>query len=255
MSSALPPDPAAGVFETLLVLDGAPVELEAHLERMSKSLRELFGGAPPAGARELVRERARPLRLGRLRFTVAPAAGGELAAEVVTAPVQQTDVFPSWERALELRSFVVPGGLGAHKWADRAYVNGLESPLPKGSLALLLDSGDEVLEASRANVFAIEGDTLVTPPVDGRILPGIARSRAIAAARSLGVEVLEQALSRERLLAASHAFVTGSVRGVEPVRALDGARLERPGPLADEIAAAMKPLWLGRDAASSAASL
>jgi para-aminobenzoate synthetase / 4-amino-4-deoxychorismate lyase len=251
MSRPLTPDPAAGVFETLLVSDGSPVELDAHLRRLSASTRELYGADPPADTRELALEHAGPLTLGRLRVTVAPAAAGELAAEAATATVERASVFPSWERAVALRGFLVPGGLGAHKWADRTGLASLETDLPDGCIALLLDTGGEVLEASRANVFAVEGDVLVTPPADGRILPGVARTRAIELARSLGVEVREEKLSSERLLAASEAFVSGSVRGIEPVRGLDQSQLEVPGALVREIAAAMEALWIGPAAAST----
>jgi len=255
MPTVRAPDPASGVFETLLVLDGSPVELDAHLERISHSTGELFGSDLPPGTRELVHEHARPLPLGRLRLTATPAPGGELSAGVVTAAVGRADVFPSWDRAIELRRFLFPGGVGAHKWADRATLAALESELPEGCLPLLLDDGGVVLEASRANLFAVEGDVLITPPADGRILPGVARSRAIEAARSLGIEVREQELTLERLLAASEAFLTGSVRGVEPVRAVEDARLDRPGDGAREIAATMKRHWIGRGAASWAAAL
>jgi para-aminobenzoate synthetase/4-amino-4-deoxychorismate lyase len=37
------PDPALGVFDTLLVRDGVPVDLEAHLDRLADSVRELYG--------------------------------------------------------------------------------------------------------------------------------------------------------------------------------------------------------------------
>jgi branched-subunit amino acid aminotransferase/4-amino-4-deoxychorismate lyase len=36
------PDQSIGVFETLLVIGGSPIELDAHLERIGWSVRELF---------------------------------------------------------------------------------------------------------------------------------------------------------------------------------------------------------------------
>ena len=98
----------------------------------------------------------------------------------------------------------------------------------QGSLTLVLDADEEVLEASRANVFAVEGAVLVTPAADGRILPGVARARAIEAAHSLGIELREEALGIDRLIAAGEAFLTGSVRGVEPVRSIGDAELTEP---------------------------
>ena len=220
MSISIRPDPARGVMETMLVLEGAPVELEAHLDRLGRSAKELFGAELPPEARRLVLEHARALPLGRIRLTVAPDPAGVLRADTVTASVDPGDVFPSWERAVSLRAFPVRGGLGAHKWADRAALAEMESSLPRESLPLLVDADNEVLEASRANLFALAGETLITPAADGRILPGVARARAIEAARSLGCVVREQALTIEDLVAAGQAFLTGSVRGLEPVRAV-----------------------------------
>jgi para-aminobenzoate synthetase / 4-amino-4-deoxychorismate lyase len=238
-----------GVIETILVIDGTPVELESHLERLSWSLENLFAAEVPGGARELVREHARGLRLGRLRLTVAPAADGALRAHAATATVDAQDVFPAWERAIALRSFVIPGGLGAHKWADRAGLVQLESGESDCCVPLLLDGNGEVLEASRANLFAVEGDVLITPAADGRILAGVARARAIELARSLGIEVREQALTSDRLIAAKEAFLTGSVRGIEPVRSLDEAEFEAPGEAVAALAGEMRRSWIGKDAA------
>lgn len=250
VSDALWPDRAIGVFETLLILDGAPVELDAHLERLRFSVHELFGGELPPGTRELVLDRAAAIAIGRLRLTVAPRSGGGLDAEAITAAVDPDDVFPSWERAIALRPFVIHGGLGAHKWADRAGLAWTESSELDGWLPLVLDAGEEVLEASRANVFAVEHAVLITPAADGRILPGVARARAIEAARTLGLELREEALSAERLIAAGEAFLTGSVRGIEPVRSVGDAELEAPGEAVAALAAEMKRSWIGSEAAT-----
>ena len=43
-------------------------------------------------------------------------------------------------------------------------------------MPLLVDLDGLVLEASRANVVIREGDRLITPPLDGRILPGVTRA-------------------------------------------------------------------------------
>jgi para-aminobenzoate synthetase/4-amino-4-deoxychorismate lyase len=238
----------------MLVLDGSPVELDPHLGRLSASLRALFGAELPPRTRELALERSAALQVGRLRLTVAPREDGTLGAAAVASRVDPEELFPSWERAMALRPLLIPGGLGEHKWADRARLAWTEAGEAKGALPLVLDSGEEVLEASRANVFAIEDGVLLTPAADGRILPGVTRARAIETAGSLGIEVREERLDVRRLLAAGKAFLTGSVRGIEPVRAVGEAELAPPGELLEELAAELRRGWSGVGAAGSAAA-
>lgn len=209
------PDPARGVFETFLVRDGRPVELEAHLDRLTSSVTVLYTQPVPNDVEELVTDRARSLRLGRLRLTVAPNGHAVLATDVRVAPVQDALVFPAFSHAVRLSRLVIPGGLGAHKWADRRLVAEADGG---DSLPLVVDGDGSVLEASRANVFVVEGETVVTPPTDGRILAGVTRRRVLEL-----VPVREEAVSLERLLAADEVFLTGSVRGIESVRALEGS--------------------------------
>lgn len=242
------PDPAQGVFETLLVVAGEPVELGAHLDRLSSSLGALFGAAPPADLGNEVGERARGVRLGRLRIAIAPGSAGTRAVLAVEN-VDPADFFPARERGARLRSHVCDGGLGHHKWADRRLLDQIATGT---AVPLLLDRGDEVLEASRANVFAAVGQTLITPAADGRILPGIARAGAIGAAREAGIEVLERPLQRAELLAADEVFLTGSVRGVEPARSLDGVPLPAAGGLSRRVGAGLRQRWLAAPVAAAA---
>ena len=48
MTALPPPDPQLGVFETMLVHGGRPIELDAHFERLAASLETLFGGGIPS---------------------------------------------------------------------------------------------------------------------------------------------------------------------------------------------------------------
>jgi branched-chain amino acid aminotransferase len=88
--------------------------------------------------------------------------------------------------------------------------------------ALLLNQSGRVSEASVANIFALRGRSLSTPPsVDG-CLEGINRACVLELARELGFSVSERSLGRRDLLAADEVFLTGSGAGVVGVRSLDG---------------------------------
>lgn len=249
VQSSSRPDPRQGIFETLLVVAGRPVELDAHLARLAASIEELFGGEAAIDPREAIEERARELSLGRLRATLAPAADGRLALEIVTAEVDPAAVFPGPERAVDARTFLLEGGLGDHKWVDRKLLEETEARLAaEEAVPLIVDHGGAVLEASRANVFAVRGGTLSTPPADGRILPGIARSRVVGAAEAAGLRPQEAELTIGDLIAADEVFLAGSVRGVEPVGTIDGAELARRSDAGARIGAELRSAWMPGEA-------
>jgi para-aminobenzoate synthetase / 4-amino-4-deoxychorismate lyase len=238
------PDPARGVFETLLVVDGRPVELEAHLTRLLASAEALYGADAVVDPGEEIIIRAGEVRLGRLRVALAPRENDRLETEIRTTGIEPASLFPGPERAVSAHTLPLAEGLGEHKWVDRSLVDEHEAGLPAGEPALIVDRGDTVLEASRANVFAVRGRVLETPPADGRILPGIARRRIVEAAAAMGLETRECELTIGNLIAAEEVFFAGSVRGVEPVHAIDGVELACPHVIGAQVGAELKRAWL-----------
>ena len=124
---------------------------------------------------------------------------------------------------------VAPGGTGSVK-AMGNYAGGMAL-----AQRWAADGFDDVLyldarhsrfltETSGANAFVkLRSGTLVTPPLDDQVLPGITRDSVIRLARErLGVEVEERAISIEEILAdAEEVFCTGTAWTVQPVRELD----------------------------------
>jgi para-aminobenzoate synthetase / 4-amino-4-deoxychorismate lyase len=229
------PDPAHGVFETMLVRDGRPLELGAHLERLAASVARLYGVPDVPGVEELVIDQARGMRLGRVRVTATPNRGGNLMTDVRRAPVADTTVFPAFSHAVRLRPLTVAGGLGAHKWADRRILDEADDG---DAVPLVVDVDGSVLEAARANVFVVEDGHVFTPPADGRILPGVTRRRVLEL-----LPVREEAISLDRLVAADEVFLSGSVRGIEPVRDCDGVGKWPTGTVTPVVADELRRLW------------
>lgn len=236
------PDPEQGVFETLLVVDGRPVELDAHLARIEASLEELYPDRDPPSLDVPVERgpyghpRSGTSGADVLRIVVAPEGGGRLVAQSEVRRVR-----PGGK--ISLHSLPLAGGLGAHKWADRGLLDEAQASLPADALPLILDRDGAALEAARANLFAVRDGALFTPPLDGRILPGITRARVLELALAAGLDANEGPLLREDLLAADEVFLTGSVRGIEPVSSLDGAGLTGRGEVAAGLAATLLETW------------
>lgn len=251
MSAPPHADPGEGVFETTLVHHGRPVELDAHVERITASLLSFFGAALPSTTRGEVIDSASGLRWGRVRFTVLPDAG-RLETRVAAEEIDPAAVFPGPDRAVLLRSHTVEGGLGEHKWADRRLLERAAAEMRADELPLLLDGDGSVLEASRGSVFCAGDGWLTTPPADGRILPGIARRQAIAVARAAGVEVREAKLTLDDLRR-GEVFLAGSVRGIEPVRALEGIALPGASEVSELVAGGLRRRWLQTEQAEPVA--
>jgi para-aminobenzoate synthetase/4-amino-4-deoxychorismate lyase len=193
------PDPAAGLYETILVVDGVPHAFDAHLARLSGSLRALYRLPLPHELAERVAAAARGHGRARLRVDMVP---GE------DATLELTPLADPGPVAL-LRPVVLPGGLGAHKWRDRTLLASHEADDP-GTLPLLLDADGYVLETSRTSVLAEAADgTLHTPPADGRILPGVTVAHLHASPR---------ALTLDDLRAARAIHVASALRGLQPAR-------------------------------------
>lgn len=235
------PDPARGLFETVLVADGRPVRLAAHLDRLSGSTTELFGQGLPAGLEKAIVAAARPLALGRIRIDLLPEGEG-LRFEIVAEPIDPATFFPAKENGADLRTIRHPGWVGAHKWADRDWLESVEAEL--GKIVPLILDGDKVLEAGRANIFLVKDGALATPPLDGRVLPGTARAATLTLAADLGIPATERPLTLADLQSADDLFLTSSLRGIRPVRTLDGEPLGPTDPLVTRLARTLRARWL-----------
>lgn len=197
------PDRAAGVFETMLVRDGRVHALDQHLERLGRSVGQLYGLPLPRATPERMMRRAAPLRgEHRLRVDAIPQNGG-LELGVASRPVSAGPLRP-----VALAPVVLPGGLGAHKWRDRRLLHAHgEHPVP-----LLIDEDGAVLEGAWGNFWLVRGDRLITPPADGRILPGVTRALLLSLAPRIGFRVVEEPIQLADAQTASAAFLTSSVR-------------------------------------------
>lgn len=115
----------------------------------------------------------------------------------------------------------------------------------------------EIEEAGTMNVFVRIGDEVITPPLDGTILPGMTRQSALQLLRDWGMRVEERPITVAELRAAAAAGTLQEVWGagtaavISPVGLLGSAQGEivvgdgQPGEIARRLNAAITAVQYG----------
>ena len=86
--------------------------------------------------------------------------------------------------------------------------------------AIMLDSQGYVAECTGENLFLVRNGRIITPPM-APVLEGITRDAVIQLARGLGIEVVEQPISRDQLYISDEVFVCGTAAEVIAIREID----------------------------------
>jgi branched-chain amino acid aminotransferase len=124
----------------------------------------------------------------------------------------------SWRR-------IAPGTLPAGAKIGGHYINSqfmvMEAAEHGYAEAIALDASGFVSEGSGANIFVIQGDEMVTPPLASSILPGVTRRCVLTLAQDMGIRVREEVVAREFLYLADEVFLTGTAVEISPVRSID----------------------------------
>lgn len=240
-----------GVFETVLVRHGHAVLLDRHLRRLDASARGLgLQAVDPDEVRAAVEKvlASEPLALGRLRITVTAGRGvlgsgrtpGErtlvVLAQEAAPPAPRTTVavvpWPRNERG-------ALAGLKTTSYAENA--KALAFAAGAGSEeAVFGNLAGNLCEGTGSNVFVVLDDgTVVTPPLSAGCLAGITRGLAL----ECGAVERDLPLSEFRAGAVREAFLTSTVRGAQPISAIDGEVLSTcPGRVTLELAAELDRL-------------
>ncbi len=263
---------ADGLFETMLVSNGVVFRPGSHLGRLHASARRM--GLPvPTNLPRMVEDAVRAaadagLREARLRLTIsrgvgepglAPPAHGVPTCVIAIAErrAMPDDPRPGIDARIasgRRNEHAMTAGMKTLAYTD-AVLALAEARAAGADEALLLDTQGHLSEGSSSNVFLILGKVLHTPPLSCAALPGITRTIVIEIADELGIAVDERPLLPDDMKRAGEAFLTSSVRGIAPLRAIEGVPVGTvcPGPITVRVAERYRAL-IARECAAWASA-
>jgi len=103
--------------------------------------------------------------------------------------------------------------------------------------ALMLNENGHLTECSTSNIFIVKDGIVKTPSLDSGILDGITRQNIFKFAAEENIRIVETALTVDDLTSADEIFMSGTIKGVVPVREIVGeASWHRPpGPVTERL--------------------
>lgn len=239
-----------GVFSTLRVTDGVLFAFERHWERMRRDASLLHVPFPTQPdwlqGRLLNLVEANRAFNATLRVVVVRNQGGPFegpASNRTFDLIAFTTDLTEWPATVSLgwkpdaRHARSPfAGVKVLSWAfnltwnEEAHQRGYDE-------VVLLNERGEVSECTSANIFAIHGRQVTTPPLDSGCLPGITRAILLEEIRVPGISIAEKTLTSQDLESADGVFITSSTRDVLPVRQIEGLQIRQQ---AQEVSEALR---------------
>ncbi|SMC65163.1 branched-chain amino acid aminotransferase [Fulvimarina manganoxydans] len=231
-----------GVFDTALVVNSRVFRQEAHLDRLAASCEALSLPIARTRLEAAYAALAQEIGAGSIRLTVTRGTGARglafpddprptlfgsaspLATSLFFKPLRLTlAAIRRNETSLTARHKTL-SYLDAIIETDRAKRVGADEPL-------FLNTQGRIACSALANVFRIDGNRLITPPLSDGVLNGIMRGWVLDNAPASGFAVFEESLDRAAAWNA-HYILTNSLRLLAPA-AIGG---EPPPGLADRLA-------------------
>jgi len=220
-----------GVFETVRFGKDGFVHSDLHEERLNKACTAFDLPMPDWNAVERAAMTAVSQAVGIARLTISRGSGPR-GLGVIENPTPRVCLTVSGAQArpetLSLKTVSIrrsPSSPAARfktlSYGDNSAAR-RDAVKTGAEMALLLTSDGHVSGGDCANVFAIQGDELLTPSLDCAIRPGVTREIVLCLVREMGLSVQEGQFTLEQFIGADTIFVTNTAMGVAPVASLDG---------------------------------
>lgn len=242
------------VYEVIPVYAGESFLLDAHLDRLERSLGEVHIRNPHdrAGWIDLVTGLVQRNGGGNLAVYLQVSRGadvsrdhffpGEHVQPTVFGMVTPISQQQSGEQGIQAitRPDQRWGRCDIKSTALLANVLAREEARAAGAGEAILVRDGQLTEGSASSVIIVEAGTLVRRPAGPEVLPGTTTDAVFTIARQCGLACRDEPISEERLRCADEIWIAAATRSIAPVVELDGRPVGsgRPGPVWRMVAAA-----------------
>lgn len=228
------------IYEVVRIIEGIPVFLEDHLDRLYHSARitslDLLPGpvALKNEINQLIQDEKKQTGNIKISFTFK-GKGVSPDFEMKFIP----DFYPEHQAYLEgvpvalMEADRQSPGAKIQQTGIRERANKKISELNVYEV-LLVDQNNKITEGSRSNVFFVRDNMVFTAPAD-KVLEGITRNKVITLCRKARIPVVESEIPAERLNGYIAAFLTGTSSKVLPIASVDKISYESHLPLIQKI--------------------
>jgi branched-chain amino acid aminotransferase len=239
-----------GLFETIRAYAGWVFALDRHLARLKKGADQIgisFNGEVGKWRQvmsELLRRNCLQAADASLRLMVTrgpDVLGSLLPPDVLPSPTLLLVAKPL-DAGIAERQQVGIGAVTVHwgspfnplqiKSLDYLYnmLAMVQAHREGAQEALFVDHDGCVVEGATSNLFSFSNGALTTPPLSSGLLPGITRDVIIELAQKENLTVSESPVHLNDLPTVEEAFLTGSLKEIMPLIAIDGNKVGMGGP-------------------------
>ncbi|GGO87067.1 aminodeoxychorismate lyase [Marinobacterium nitratireducens] len=251
-----------GLFETIQLLDGRALLLDAHLKRLRRGCERL--AIPPQPLLTSLRADIARLgsdgelaRYGVLKILVTRGVGGRGylpppdPAPTRVLMLSQRPEYPDDPAQHGVRIRLCQLRLAQSPWlAGIKHLSRLEQVLARAEWrdpaireGLLLDQDRYLVEGTMSNLLWVSQGRLCTPRLDLCGVEGVVRNHLLSRASEIGLEVEEGRYPLSQLEAADEVMLCNSLIDIWPVVALD-ARSWAPGAVTRRLQGLLKEDYL-----------
>lgn len=224
-----------GLFTTVRIVRGEAFAYERHWRRLEKdaALTRLPLSYTGAKVRVLLQEvvRANQVKEGCARIYLVWNTVGSWKSDEKMPDVDLVITTADLPKYPEMARLTVRehgrhassplAGVKTISWLDSVWA-AAEAQREGFDEVVLLNERGEVSECTAANIFALKGEKVVTPPLSSGCLEGVTRGILMEIASEAGTSVVEQTLRLEDLYAADEVMITSTNRNVIGVKEIAG---------------------------------